>query len=112
VVTGKGVHREGEVRRWRRSSSGATSSSNTSAASLPFVIHAGEFQRCFNLHQRPFLRSGVAFFAGFEASGAVPALESDGGITGLVLIGGERERLDSFSYFSARSFLQKLGTYV
>jgi hypothetical protein len=81
-------------RRWRRSSSEAIFLSNTLAALLPFVIHAGEVRLYFNLHRRPLLRSAVAFIAGFEASGVVPALESDGGIAGLLLIGGEREELD------------------
>jgi hypothetical protein len=40
------------------------------------------------------LRSAVASIAGFEASGVVPALESDGDIADLQLIGGEREGPD------------------
>jgi hypothetical protein len=94
VTTSEGNFRVGDVRSWRRSLSEAISLSSISAASWPAVIHAGEFQRSFNLHRRPFQRSGVALFGGFEASGVVPSLEFDGGIFDLLLIGGERKGPD------------------
>ncbi|KAK1679081.1 hypothetical protein QYE76_039929 [Lolium multiflorum] len=97
VATESRVCKVVEKRRWRQSSSEAIFLSNTSAAFLPFVIHAGEVRLYFNLHRRPFMRSAVAFIAGFEASGVVPALESDGDIADLKLIGGEREGPDCAS---------------
>jgi hypothetical protein len=38
----------------------------------------------------------IASHAVFEASGFVPALKLDGGMTDLQLVGGEREGLDCF----------------
>jgi hypothetical protein len=96
VATESGECKVAVMRRWRRSSSEAFFLSDTSAASWPFVILAGEVRRYLNLHRRPFLRSAVAFIAGFEASGIVPASKFDGDIAGFLLIGGEREGLDCF----------------
>jgi hypothetical protein len=101
AVTSGGDGGVGEARRSRTSSSEASSLSSTSAASLLAVIHAEDFQRNFNLLRRPFQRSGVAFYGGFEASGAVPASEFDGGISGLLLTGGDREGPDCILRFSA-----------
>jgi hypothetical protein len=101
VVTSGGDCGVGDARRRRRSLSEASSLSSTSAASLLAVIHAEDFQRNFNLLRRPFQRSGVAFYGGFEASGAVPASEFDGGISGLLLTGGDREGPDCILRFSA-----------
>jgi hypothetical protein len=101
VVTSGGDGGVGDARRRRRSSSEASSLSSTSAASLLAVIKAEEFQQIFNLLRRPFLRSGVTFYSGFEASGAVPASEFDGGISGLLLTGGDREGPDCILRFSS-----------
>jgi hypothetical protein len=44
----------------------------------------------------PLMRLAVASHTGFEASGFVPALELDGDMADLMLVGGEREGLDCF----------------
>jgi hypothetical protein len=54
----------------------------------------------------------VAFFVDLEASGAVPALESDGG--SLISCSSVRIEKDliEFFFFLGRSFLHLPGTYV
>jgi hypothetical protein len=53
-----------------------------------------------------------AFFIDFEASGAVPALESDGGSLVSCSPVGKEKDLIAFFFFLVRSFLHLPGTYV
>jgi hypothetical protein len=112
AVTGKGTCLADGVRKWYRSSSEAIFSSSTSAAILLAVIHASDFWRCFNLHRRPFQRLEAAFCVDFEASGAVPALESGGGsLVSCSSVGIEMD-LIAFLILLVRSFLHLPGSYV
>lgn len=112
VATCMGNCRVDGMRKWSRSSSEAIFSSSTSAAILLAVIYASESWRFFNLHRRPFQSLETAFFVDLEASGAVPALESDGGsLISCSSVGIEKD-LIAFFFFLGRSFLHLLGTYV
>jgi hypothetical protein len=54
----------------------------------------------------------AAFFVDFETSGAVPALESDGGSLVSCSPVGKEKDLIAFFFFLVRSFLHLLGTNV
>jgi hypothetical protein len=108
VASGKGGCRVVVLRNWRRSPSEAPSWSTTSAAQMLAVIQASEIWQIFNLHRRPLLRLTVASHVDCKASGFVPALELDGDMVDLLLVGGEREGHDCFSF----SFSEALSTNI